>query len=411
MDETEKGTIHRHLRAIFGAGVVADLGDGPLLERYNTRADESGERAFEALVARHGPMVLRACRAILKDEHGAQDAFQATFLVLARRGRSLRVRDSLAPWLHEVAVRVSSCARKAKARRSWHERRASAWTAPGRPEEAGDDLGRALHEEVGRLPGGLRDAVVMCDLRGMTHREAARQLRWPIGTVKSRQARGRRKLRERLTRRGLAPALGALGALLAAEGATASVPTALAGEGVAPASVVALFQSFAKESIMFKLRWAAVGLLALGIATAGAGALARQFTKPDPVPVAGKGADAADDRAVAEPDADLARLLKEQMRTAVARWDSAIAHYESGALTIDHVFRASRRLAEARRDLDGSRAGRIAAAREHLARIIEVKRREDARQENGSGSKHNVAESNDEHVRAKLELARELAGK
>src|ERR1700761_8326540 len=123
------GHVLRGVRSLLDEGVVATVSDGELLERYATGGGESAERAFAALVDRHGPMVLRVCRSVLGDEHAAQDGFQATFLVLARRARSLGVGDSIGPWLQGVASRTSSYARNAAARRRLHERRATerAW--------------------------------------------------------------------------------------------------------------------------------------------------------------------------------------------------------------------------------------------------------------------------------------------
>ena len=113
------------MHTLFRVGTIGGLTDGKLLEWYTSRGDEAAELAFAALVERHGPMVLRVCRAILRDEHEAHDAFQATFLVLVRRARSLWVRDSLGPWLHQVAYRVAHGARTAAARRRRHERKAA----------------------------------------------------------------------------------------------------------------------------------------------------------------------------------------------------------------------------------------------------------------------------------------------
>ena len=111
------GGALRDVQMLFGAGTAGGLTDGQLLEDVRGRGDEAGQRAFAALVERHGPAVLHACRAILRDEHAAEDAFQAVFLVLARKAGSLRVRDSLGPWLHQVACRVAANARASAARR------------------------------------------------------------------------------------------------------------------------------------------------------------------------------------------------------------------------------------------------------------------------------------------------------
>ena len=205
------GTALRQLSTLFNEGVTGAVTDGQLLERFATRRGEASEHAFAALVERHGPVVMRLCRSILRDEHEAQDAFQATFLVLAQRAGSLWVRDSIGPWIHSVAYRVASCARAAAIRRRRHERR-HAELAAGRlavyPDEDRGDLEAVVHEEIDRLPEHYRAPLVLCDLEGCTHEQAARHLGWPVGTVKSRQARGRQRLRTRLIRRGLSPSSG-----------------------------------------------------------------------------------------------------------------------------------------------------------------------------------------------------------
>ena len=199
------GAALRAIRTLFEGGPPTD---GALLARFVERDGPIAEDAFAALVDRHGPMVLRVCRRILlNDEHAAHDALQATFLVLAGRARSLNVRDSLAPWLHAVARRVAGSARAAAARRRRHERRfAERAVAVAAPIDT-DDQTSIIRDEVDRLPRAYRAAVTLCDLDGLSHVEAARALGWPIGTLKSRQARGRARLRDQLARRGVAPGL------------------------------------------------------------------------------------------------------------------------------------------------------------------------------------------------------------
>src|SRR6516164_9218675 len=119
------GVVLRQLRTLFNVGAVRELTDGQLLERFATDRGEVAELAFAVLVERHGPMVMRVCRGVLADAHAAQDAFQATFLVLVKRARGLWVRDSIGPWLHQVAYRTASCARTTAARRRRLERRAA----------------------------------------------------------------------------------------------------------------------------------------------------------------------------------------------------------------------------------------------------------------------------------------------
>ncbi len=227
---------HLQLRTLFNLGAIGTLSDGQLLERFATGGGEPRELAFAALVERHGPFVLRICHSVLRDEAAAEDAFQATFLALARKAGSLWTRDSLAPWLHQAAYRAAIHDRAATIRRRSREHAA----ATLRPESAAttrrdDDLAEIIHEEVDRLPGRFRVVVVLCDLEGRTHEQAARHLGCAVGTVKSRLARGRDRLRGRLERRGVAPELAA-----ALGGASrAAVPTGLARATVVHAATAA----------------------------------------------------------------------------------------------------------------------------------------------------------------------------
>ena len=171
---------------------LEDWPDADLLALFLQRRGARSEDAFAELVERHGPLVLRACRSIVHDEHEAQDAFQATFLVLARKAQGLWVRDSLAPWLHGVACRMASDVRKSAGRRRTFERRMAGMGNPSAVvEEPGevDELAAVIQEEIGRLPELHRSAVILCDMQGRTHQEAAHLLRCPVGTIKSRQSR------------------------------------------------------------------------------------------------------------------------------------------------------------------------------------------------------------------------------
>jgi RNA polymerase sigma factor (sigma-70 family) len=203
------GDVGLRLGRLFRAGSAVGLTDRELLERFNQRRDESAEAAFETILARHGGLVLTVCRQVLGDAHAAEDAFQATFLVLVRRARFLRIgeRGSLGPWLYGVAYRIALKARQGSARRRARERRAAA-PAVGGPAGAlaQGELQALLHAEVNRLPAKFRAPVVLCYFEGRTHDEAAAALGWLVGTVRGRLARARDLLRARLTRRGLAPA-------------------------------------------------------------------------------------------------------------------------------------------------------------------------------------------------------------
>ena len=173
------GAALRQIKRLFAEGVVTGLSDAQLLERFLTRGEAA---AFEALVARHGPMVLSVCRGILRDPHDAEDAFQATFLVLVKKGGTVRGRDALAGWLHQVAHRVAIQANIAAARRRTREKEVGRMAVPTLMNDpaALDDLRQALHEEIDRLPEKYCLAIVLCDREGMTQALAAGQLQRSI---------------------------------------------------------------------------------------------------------------------------------------------------------------------------------------------------------------------------------------
>jgi RNA polymerase sigma factor (sigma-70 family) len=215
--------------------MTAEATDAQLLARFAAYRDELAEIAFEALVRRHGPMVLRVCHQVLGDRHAAEDAFQATFLILARRAGSIRQPELLGNWLHGVALRTAREARMRDDRRRRHESPRGEWIATERAgqaprpdaELASREEFEALHEEVSRLPDRYRMPVVLCDLEGLTQQEAAQRLRCPMGTIGVRLQRARERLRARLTRRGIVPTAGLLGALLCGEEESAALASPL----------------------------------------------------------------------------------------------------------------------------------------------------------------------------------------
>jgi RNA polymerase sigma factor (sigma-70 family) len=201
MAEGQLSTVLRHLRAAVRAPALEALNDGQLLEEFTASRQEA---AFEALVRRHGPLVFGVCRRLLRDGHLAEDAFQATFLVLFRKARSLDRSGPLAGWLHTVACHVALRARESEKRRERRERAAGdARPAEAAAEAGWQDLRDVLDEELGRLPEQCRRPAVLCYLEGKTNDEAARVLNVPPGTLRSRLVRARRLLRERLLRRGV----------------------------------------------------------------------------------------------------------------------------------------------------------------------------------------------------------------
>ncbi|WP_422927962.1 RNA polymerase sigma factor [Singulisphaera sp. PoT] len=216
------GPAHRNLESLFARGTASVHTDRQLLDRFLDRGDKAAaESAFAALVDRHGPMVWGICLRALRDPADAGDAFQAAFLVLARRAGSVTVETSLAPWLHGVSVRVARRARVVALRQRSRERtNGELPESPCRSTEADEGLKPLIDEELGRLPGRYRIPLILCYLEGLTHEEAAARMSCPVGTVRSRLARGRDLLRSRLERRGLAP--GASGLAMA----SASLPAA-----------------------------------------------------------------------------------------------------------------------------------------------------------------------------------------
>jgi RNA polymerase sigma factor (sigma-70 family) len=277
-----------------------DLPDARLLTRFVVRGDEA---AFATLVHRHGPLVLGVCRRVLRDRHAADDAFQATFLLLARKAGSLARPELLANWLHGVACRTAARARAEAVRRRARESKAPVPQASMPDEDLiWRDLGAVLDEEVNRLPGRQREAVLLCYLEGRTNAEAATLLGCPRGTVATLLARARLRLRRRLLSRGVAPAALA-GVCLTEPAWAASVPATVTRATAQAASLylgeafqaagpgweraVFLAKGVARAMLMRKLKVAAaVVLLLVGLAGAGAGLTTRCISAEQPTSAA-----------------------------------------------------------------------------------------------------------------------------
>jgi RNA polymerase sigma factor (sigma-70 family) len=251
--------------------------DGDLLVDFVRHRDPA---AFEQLVRRHGPMVLGVCRRVLGDAHDADDAFQATFLVLARRAAAVAPRDAVGNWLYGVAYRTALEARRMAARRRAREVHLAELPQPAvESETASPELSAVLDHELSRLPDRLRLPVVLCDLEGRTRREVARQLGIPDGTLSNRLAAARRLLAKRLASRGVTLSAGGLALLLARDG-SATVPAGLvrstieaaiaASSTVVPAAVSALTYEVIKAMYLAKLKTVSAVLLVVG-ALLGAG--------------------------------------------------------------------------------------------------------------------------------------------
>ncbi|OJW08504.1 MAG: hypothetical protein BGO49_12490 [Planctomycetales bacterium 71-10] len=285
-----RGEAGRWLEALESEGTAAGLRDGELLQRFLDAPGASGEAAFEAIVRRHGPAVLGTCRGILRDDHDAEDAFQATFLVLARRAATVRDRDRLAPWLARTARRIALRARKASARRRALEGAAldfevGSAQAPGAALAAAE-AAALVRAEVDRLPESDRTLLRLTYWRGRSYEEAAEAVARPIGTVRSRLARARDRLRERLARRGIGATFAAAArpsdALIVQTARLAGATRAATAAGTVPAAVAALVEG---ELAMTTIRR---GLFAASLLVGGAatGALALSYAADAPAPPA-----------------------------------------------------------------------------------------------------------------------------
>jgi RNA polymerase sigma factor (sigma-70 family) len=294
-------SVIQHLRRAVAAPDAAALADGSLLGCFIDQLDQA---AFETLVRRHGPMVLGVCRRILENHHDAEDAFQATFLVLVHKAHTIRPRALVGNWLHGVALQTALKARQRMTRRRAKEKQVLELPEPeASAPDSWNELRPLLDQELARLPDKYRAAVVLCDLEGKSYKEAARQLGWPAGTLSVRLARARKMLASRLARKGWALPAASLGAFLSAQAAPASITPAVldstvraaislaAGQGIASGivstQVAFLVKGVMKAMLVSKLKalssWVLVfGVLALGAGMVGQHSTAAQSTARQP---------------------------------------------------------------------------------------------------------------------------------
>lgn len=289
MATSPMNTVIRHLRKTVLVQDAAGMTDAQLLESFIVRKDEE---AFEALLRRHGPMVLGVCCRVLHNHHDAEDAFQATFLVLARKAASVKPKEMVGNWLHGVAYRTALKANETTTKRKIRERQVTEMPDPqAEPKDPWHDLQPLLDEELSRLPENYRLPILLCDLEGKSIKEATQQLGWPQGTLAGRLARARKMLAKRLTQRGIVLSGGALAMALSEKGAAACVPTILASStikaavavatgGTAASAVIsgkvtALMEGVLKGMLLTKLKTMAAVLLVLGMVAFGGGLVAR----------------------------------------------------------------------------------------------------------------------------------------
>jgi RNA polymerase sigma factor (sigma-70 family) len=287
-----QGSMNRlldHLRRVTAAPKQPP-GDGELLACFIERREED---AFAALLRRHGPMVLGVCRRVLGDIHDAEDAFQATFLVLVRKAASVRPREAVGNWLYGVAYRTALEARGKIARRHAREKPMDDMPQPeAKPEAGWHELLPLLDQELHRLPDKYRLAVVLCDVEGRSRKEVARQLAIPEGTLSSRLATARKQLAARLARLGFVLSVASLAALLSQNAAPACVPASLlftttraallvaaghtAAVGVVSTTVASLTEGVLKTMLLAKLKTASVVLFGAAALSLGTGGLLYQ---------------------------------------------------------------------------------------------------------------------------------------
>ncbi len=268
----------------------ANSGDGDLLTRYRTTRNQE---AFGALVRRHGPMVFGVCNRVLRDSHAADDAFQATFLVLATKADTVRPPDRLGPWLYGVAYRTALKARGRAFRRQQVEQRYATEVANRAPGGTSDDADMlpVIDEQLNALPEKYRTPLVLCAMQGLNKAEAAERLGLPEGTVSSRLARAREMLRDRLARRGFVVPLVALAAVLTADTLQAAVPAALVvtgteiavGTAIVPTTVLTLSNEVLRSMILLKLKSLCAIALSVTLACGGFGVYTLNADEKKPV--------------------------------------------------------------------------------------------------------------------------------
>jgi RNA polymerase sigma factor (sigma-70 family) len=262
MPSKDRNRIVQHVRRTMLRDRAA-MNDRQLLEAFVQQADET---ALATLIRRHSPLVWGVCRRLLHRHHDAEDAFQATFLVLVRKAATLRDRDKSANWLYGVARQTAIRARREAARRGMREHQVSEMPeSAAREADLGQGLAQVLDQEVSRLPAAYRAVVIHCDLLGQTRQEAARQLGCPEGTVAGHLARARAMLARRLTRYGLGVTSGAVALSLSQQTAAASVPAAVLATtieatkrmatGAATGAVVSLRVAALTEGVLQTMSW------------------------------------------------------------------------------------------------------------------------------------------------------------
>jgi RNA polymerase sigma factor (sigma-70 family) len=373
----------------------AGLTDEQLLETYLRGREEA---AFAALVQRHGPMVWGVCRRVLRSHHDAEDAFQATFLVLVRKAASIAQPEKFANWLYAVAHQTALKARATTGKRQAREKQVTAMPEPAqRQQELRTDLHSLLDQELSRLPEKYRAVIVVCDLEGKTRKEAAWHLRLPEGTVATRLATARTMLAKRLARSGVTVSGAALAAVLAQNAASAGMPASVAvstikaatlfaaGQATAGLSVkaVALAEGVVKTMLLSHLKITTAVLMGVAVLGASAATLmrptgvpSRERERPDQVAQKPAAPPSTQKKEPADPPAK-ARTEGEALPTVVSGVVKAV-DAPNNTITVTYkadegTFRVTK---EAKIDIDGKPgvlAGIPKGASVHLRQFVDAK--------------------------------------
>ncbi len=432
MSEGQRSTLLAYLRRLVSAAATDDS-DADLLQRFAVQRDEA---AFEALLRRHGPLVWSVCRRVLGEEHAAEDAFQATFLVLVRKARSVSKRASIRSWLYGVALRVALRARQQEQlrRRREHE------TPIRRPGEATwQDLRPILDEEIQRLPEKYRLPIILCYLEGQTNDEAARLLNCPRGTIATRLARARERLRVRLLRHGVTLSSVTLTALLTDKVMSAAVPPLLLAQaaklalmGATSNSITTLAEGVLHAMFLSKIKMA-LAFVVIASVLGGAGIGAFYLHAQFPPPTSGdyrklmeealkpdmKRPDVAapDQKATEITKVRYRQLLKARREMAEEEWRIRSDLFKAGAnepgsgnpVTLHLVLDASKHLLKAELELSTTKAERLDAHEKNIKRLKEIANVTEAQYKVTRISKAAFASALYEQLDAEIELEHEKA--
>jgi len=426
--------VQASLKHLLTEGTMTGVSESQLLDRFCSQGDEY---AFEVLLRRHGPMVLAVCRRVLSDPNDVEDAFQATFLILVKKAGSIRNRAVLGTWLHGVARRVAVRSQIDSRRRRARERGDAEITAreDRRTSDANlAELRAIIDEEVTRLTDTYRTPLVLCDLEGQTYEQAAAQLRCPVGTVKSRLARAREKLRSRLARRGLAPSVGILAVALAPEPA-AAVTSDLLGSTIGPAvrlvtmrqtaagavsaAVAALVDGTLRSMSMSAMKNGVIVLAVAGMIATGAGVFGYQAPERKSTgSVKNLRTESSGETKVivekmkaeqaADPDQSIAALARARLAAAQRSLEAAHHQYNRAATQVglDELHTSALRVLDARRDVSDANADHIAAIENYVAVMKSAEQRAKA-----AGAEAVTANAEYYRTEAELWLAQARAGR